>query len=134
MNFGARLKKYQFHRRPIFGAVTRCHRMNPQQSNVSRVPDGTLQVKVGFTPLKIGTCSDTLKISDGPFYYLKTLTGTGIEAISDQPEPYLTQNDEKVTICHRPPGNSAKPRTLRVGAAAVPAHEAHGDTLGACPN
>ena len=40
---------------------------------------------------------------------------------------------ERVTICHIPPGNPAKPKTLSVGAAAVPAHLAHGDTLGQCP-
>jgi hypothetical protein len=40
---------------------------------------------------------------------------------------------EKVTICHFPPGNPANARTIVVGAPAVPAHIAlHGDTLGAC--
>ena len=72
------------------------------------LPDGTLQVKVGFTPLKIGTCSDTLRIYDGPFFYLVTLTGTGIEAISDQPEPfnisrpYVNQVDQKLLRFRNP--------------------------------
>ena len=35
-------------------------------------------------------------------------------------------------LCHFPPGNPSNPRTIVVGAAAVPAHLAHGDTLGAC--
>ena len=38
----------------------------------------------------------------------------------------------KVTLCHFPPGNPGNPQTLSVGASAVPAHLAHGDTLGAC--
>lgn len=38
----------------------------------------------------------------------------------------------KVQICHFPPGNPANFHTLTVGAPAVPAHLAHGDSLGAC--
>jgi hypothetical protein len=38
----------------------------------------------------------------------------------------------KVTICHIPPGNPAAAHTITVGASAVKAHLAHGDTLGAC--
>ena len=40
--------------------------------------------------------------------------------------------EEKVTICHRPPGNPANEHTITVGAPAVPAHLAHGDSIGAC--
>jgi hypothetical protein len=40
---------------------------------------------------------------------------------------------EKVTICHIPPGNPGNAHTIVVAAAAVPAHqELHGDTLGEC--
>ena len=41
--------------------------------------------------------------------------------------------DNKVTICHHPPGNPANAHTIIVGAAAVDAHvRNHGDTLGPC--
>lgn len=41
--------------------------------------------------------------------------------------------NEKVTICHYPPGNPDNPQTITVGASAVDAHvENHGDTLGPC--
>jgi hypothetical protein len=40
----------------------------------------------------------------------------------------------EVTICHIPPGNPDNAHTITVGAPAVPAHLAHGDTLGPCPN
>ncbi len=63
--------------------------------------NGTIEVVVGFTPSTIGTCSDTLRIYAGsPLPYSVTLTGTGIEAKSEQPEPfdvsrlYLTQIEE----------------------------------------
>jgi hypothetical protein len=40
---------------------------------------------------------------------------------------------EKVTICHFPPGNPENAHTIVVAAAAVPAHlELHGDLLGEC--
>lgn len=38
-----------------------------------------------------------------------------------------------VTLCHTPPGDPANAQTIVVGQAAVAAHLAHGDSLGACP-
>jgi hypothetical protein len=38
----------------------------------------------------------------------------------------------KVTICHIPPGNPAKARTLSISAISVADHLAHGDLLGPC--
>lgn len=40
--------------------------------------------------------------------------------------------EQQVTICHVPPGNPSKRRTITIGASAWPAHQAHGDTEGAC--
>ena len=40
--------------------------------------------------------------------------------------------DDKVLICHIPPGNPGNAHEIIVGAAAVPAHLAHGDYMGAC--
>lgn len=40
--------------------------------------------------------------------------------------------EKKMTICHIPPGNPAKAKTLEIGSSAWPAHQAHGDTEGAC--
>lgn len=51
-----------------------------------------------------------------------------------QPDDRDEQAQEKVTICHVPPGNPDNAHTIRVGAPAVDAHLAHGDTLGACPD
>jgi hypothetical protein len=39
---------------------------------------------------------------------------------------------QKVTICHVPPGNPDNAHEITVGAPAVPAHLAHGDFLGTC--
>jgi hypothetical protein len=50
-----------------------------------------------------------------------------------QPHPAAAgAGEEKVTICHRPPGNPENEHTIVVGEPAVPAHLAHGDDLGEC--
>jgi hypothetical protein len=41
-------------------------------------------------------------------------------------------NGDQLTICHFPPGNPGNAHTIRIGSAAWPAHQSHGDTLGAC--
>jgi hypothetical protein len=47
-------------------------------------------------------------------------------------DAFLGEN--KVTICHIPPGNPANRHTITVGESAVDAHVSnHGDTLGPCP-
>jgi len=40
--------------------------------------------------------------------------------------------DGKMTICHIPPGNSPARHTIRIGEAAWPAHDGHGDYRGSC--
>ncbi len=40
--------------------------------------------------------------------------------------------DNKVVICHLPPGNPDNAHTIVVGSSAVPAHLDHGDYLGEC--
>src|SRR5438067_286771 len=40
--------------------------------------------------------------------------------------------EAKVQVCHRPPGNPNNYQTITIGAAALPAHLAHGDLVGAC--
>jgi len=42
--------------------------------------------------------------------------------------------EEKVTICHIPPGNPENPQTIEIAKSALSAHLAHGDHVGACTN
>jgi hypothetical protein len=51
------------------------------------------------------------------------------------PEDLLSLQDplqEKITICHIPNGDPSKAHDITVGASAVSAHVAHGDTFGPC--
>jgi copper chaperone CopZ len=41
-------------------------------------------------------------------------------------------DEEKITICHIPPGNKENPQTITIPLSAWPAHEKHGDTKGPC--
>jgi hypothetical protein len=52
--------------------------------------------------------------------------GGGLASVAD------AASAPKVTICHIPPGNPSNMHTIEVGASAVPAHLAHGDSLGEC--
>lgn len=54
------------------------------------------------------------------------------EAPVSQPLGAKGGGEVKVTICHIPPGNPANAHTITVGAPAVAAHLAHGDTIGDC--
>ena len=42
--------------------------------------------------------------------------------------------EEKIIICHYPPGNTGNPQQLEIPLSAWPAHQLHGDLLGPCPN
>jgi hypothetical protein len=51
---------------------------------------------------------------------------------TDDENPSNNGNTEKVLVCHKP-NNKRGGITLSIAAPAVPAHLAHGDTLGPCP-
>jgi hypothetical protein len=40
--------------------------------------------------------------------------------------------EDKVVICHMPPGNPGNAHTITVSSNALMAHLAHGDTMGPC--
>lgn len=43
-----------------------------------------------------------------------------------------TQKEQKVVICHSPPGNPNNEQTIEVGVSALQAHVDHGDKIGPC--
>lgn len=49
------------------------------------------------------------------------------------PPPPGHGEDDKVTICHRPPGNPNAAHTITISRSALQEHLSHGDTLGPCP-
>jgi hypothetical protein len=68
---------------------------------------------------------------------LRTDPEKGDAEISEDfvPDPTLScraGGEEKVTLCHHPPGNPENAHTIEVGVSAVPHHLGHGDTPGPC--
>lgn len=68
-----------------------------------------------------------------------TTTGTGTLTLPTTAPTVPTEGEEgrgqeKVTLCHRPPGNPGNAHEITVGEPAVSAHLGHGDTLGQCPS
>ncbi|EIJ43886.1 Tfp pilus assembly protein, tip-associated adhesin PilY1 [Beggiatoa alba B18LD] len=49
-------------------------------------------------------------------------------------DPEAELKKGKVIICHYPPGNNSNAHTISIDESAWSAHQAHGDSLGACPN
>jgi PKD repeat protein len=53
----------------------------------------------------------------------------------NNPNPKANNSNNKVTICHIPPGNPANAHTITISENAAPAHiHNHSDTMGPCPN
>jgi putative hemolysin len=63
-----------------------------------------------------------------------TSSNANSAARGNQQSAARNQYQEKVLICHIPPGEPDNAHTISVSPNAVPAHLAHGDTLGPCPN
>ena len=65
---------------------------------------------------------------------MKSILGAVVFTLLVTLAPAPAQSGEdKVTICHIPPGNPENRHTIVVGASAVPAHlELHGDSIGEC--
>ena len=50
----------------------------------------------------------------------------------DQNNDNTNTGDQKITICHHPPGNPGNKKTMEVSVAALQAHLDHGDRIGPC--
>lgn len=85
-------------------------------------------IAVALCALLTGGCGGSPVNDDSPETQSPRSGGLGGKA--GEETPY--DGAGKVTLCHYPPGNPANAHTLSVGAAAWPAHERHGDTLGPC--
>jgi hypothetical protein len=82
-----------------------------------------------------GTVQAAVTLIQGANLFTITLTntcGTITESLTVNYKPE-DQAEQKITICHYPPGNNGNPQTLEIPLSAWPAHQAHGDILGPCP-
>ena len=121
------------------------------------LPDDTLNLYLGYEPLACATLDpDVNGAQPHTFVWNNGLTNATIRVCATVSEwvyvallddtlcyaidsVFVTAVDarcgddwDKVLVCHSPPGNPAEAHTLCIGPNAVPAHLAHGCTLGDC--
>lgn len=125
------------------GQVQNVITLNPAADSVFVIAGRTVIARPGVTAIREGNTRKTVAdVTAGRQVHVKgtTLEGsTDILAYEIKLQGPATgggdddgAGEDKVTICHIPPGNPAKKKTLTIGASAWPAHQAHGDTEGAC--
>jgi hypothetical protein len=57
-----------------------------------------------------------------------------VTPLSASEDPKIDEDEPKAAVCHRPPGNPSRARTLCISESSVAEHLEHGDTQGACPS
>ena len=121
------------------------------------LPSDTVTIYWGYDPLACTTLAPnvngaqptSLLWSDGSItssisvcdtastWYYVTLTDDTLCTATDSVfvnvvDVHCGNNDNKVLVCHIPPGNPANAHTICISENGVPAHLAHGCVLGAC--
>jgi hypothetical protein len=81
----------------------------------------------------VGPDGETRNLTIIILFQLEDVPATATPTPLPQSTPQAPPVSDKVTVCHRPPGNPNNAHTITIGAPAVPAHLGHGDSLGACP-
>jgi hypothetical protein len=115
--------------------------LNPAADSRFVIKDRSVVARPGVTAIREGNTSKTVNdVTVGRQVHVKGTTVTTstdvlafeiiLQSSTDAPGSTV---DKQMTICHIPPGNPSKKVTLTIGASAWPAHQAHGDTEGACP-
>ena len=127
----------------IDSKVTICHRPpgNPANAHTITVGYPALSAHSGHGDT-LGPCSSltptltptaTMTITATPTLTTTIIPTMTVITATPIPSTMPTVAESKATICHRPPGNPSNAHTISVGESAVPAHIAHGDSRGSCP-
>ena len=124
------------------GLVENVLALDPAGDSRFMIAGRVVIARPAVTAIREGTTPKTVAdVTAGRRVHVK---GTAIEGNTDvlayeiklqgpaTPTPGTPVAEEKVTICHIPPGNPSKKQTLSIGASAWPAHQGHGDTQGPC--
>ena len=122
------------------GLVQNVITLNAAGDSTFVIAGRTVIARPGVTAIREGNTRKTVAdVTVGKRVHVK---GTTVQGSTDVlASEIMIQNEtdtgtgtaeKQVTICHIPPGNPTKPKTITIGASAWPAHQAHGDTEGEC--
>ena len=113
--------------------------VGPTSESTFVIAGRTVIARPGVTAIREGTTAKTVQdVTVGKQVHVKGTTIEGSTSVLayeiklQNPTTTDPTGDAQVTICHIPPGNPSKRNTITIGASAWPAHQAHGDTQGAC--
>ena len=115
--------------------------VGPASESTFVIAGRTVIARPGVTAIREGITPKTVQdVTAGKQVHVKGSTiegGTNILAYEIKLQNPTTgggatTGQSQVTICHIPPGKPDKRNTITIGASAWPAHQAHGDTEGAC--
>lgn len=95
-------------------SITICHKPagDPSQTQTLLIPKSEVAEHFAHGD-HIGPCTDADKLVTPPVV---------VPPVEEQ----------QITICHKPPGNTTNTQTITIGKSALAAHLAHGDHVGAC--
>ena len=80
---------------------------------------------------------DKTTVETSFYFYYHNQQETNFGVVDPTTSPVLkpeVEPDDKITICHYPPGNMDNPQTLTISENAWKAHDKHGDVFGNCPD
>lgn len=114
--------------------------LNPAGDSRFVIAGRSVVARPGVTAIRQGNTRKTVNdVTVGKQVHVKGTTvkdSTDVlafEIILQDPNATGTgTGDTQMTICHHPPGNPTHAVTITIGSSAWPAHQAHGDTEGAC--
>lgn len=126
----------------IEGLVQNVIILNPAADSRFVIAGRSVVARPGVTAIREGITRKTVEdVTVGKQVHVKGTTvegSTDVLAYEIKLQNPTTDTDgsggeKKITICHIPPGNPGKAKTLTISASAWPAHQGHGDKEGACP-
>ena len=122
----------------IEGLVQNVVALDPAADSRFVIAGRSVIARPGVTAIREGNTRKTVNdVTVGKQVHVKGTTVTGstdvlaYEIMLQNPTTGTTA-ETQVTICHIPPGNPSHKVTITIGSSAWPAHQAHGDTMGAC--
>ena len=125
------------------GPITAVVTLNPTGDSRITVQGRSIVVRPGVTAIRKGNTAMTvndLTVNTQVHVRGTTVMGTTdvlafeiiIQDTSSTGTGTGSGGETQITICHIPPGNPTHPVTITIGQSAWPAHQAHGDHMGAC--